>query len=266
MFVENEETVTDMDGFDSMLDGLAPLSPAAAQEAAAAATEPAAETETDPTATTGEEPGAEPAAEQDSEVDQLPQSKQNQAFAQLRVHNKRVETVLQRLCQHYGLEADLAKDPDKLLAHLDEEDVTAQAEEMHVPKEILQRMNTLERQNALAQAERLQQTATLGFAKVQQEFGLDDKELRNFAMQLANEGINPFEQEIDLPKEYKLRNFDAITEKKVQAAVEAALAKVNKASQHSTAPAKTKGKPDAPAGDKVNTMAQFDSMLLSIGK
>lgn len=209
----------------------------------------------------GEDPANGSGNEQPAQ-NQTSFSKDNKAFAELRVKNRQATQALYGVLQKMGLDPRLASDPQALLNFLEEQDISQQAADMKLPPELLQRMHHLEKTVQQTEAERLSNNAIAGFEAVEEQYGLSEDELRAFALQLQEDNINPFEQEIDILREYKLRNFDAILEKERAAAVQAALSKQQTAAQHSTTPAKSKGKSGAkPGGTEINTMAQFDQMF-----
>jgi len=193
-------------------------------------------------------------------------NKTNKAFAQMRTQNKAYATVMQQMLTRMGVDPSLAHDPQKLQQLLSKAEVTQQAKAMQVPEELLQRVVQLEQTNKAQEAQRLQESALRGFKYVRDTYNLTDKELSDFARQLQEAGTNPFEKEIDLDMAYRTHNLQKIIDKATQKAVQEALSKQESAAKRSTAPTKSTGKPDSAklGDDEINTMAQFDKMLLSI--
>lgn len=260
--MENEQTqVTTLDAFEDALGGMDPNKPAPDP----AATVPAEETVTapaDPAATTTVNPDSDgnqdPAKPNETQED----TRSNQAFAAMRVQNRQLQAAVQKMLQKAGADVSLAAKPEDLLTMLDEADVEAQAEELHVPPELLKRLGYLERQTAQQEAERNYQQALNGFQALQAKHGLDQKGVLAFAQQLQADGIDPFKAPVDLEKEFVYRNLDWITEQKVNKAIQDAIAKQTKAEQHSTTPAHTQGRTGTTVPDaKINTMSQFESFL-----
>lgn len=241
--------------FDTLLGTIDPTQPAQAPD------------ETPPVAAAAPEGStqvpAAPAAPAIPET--LPDNKQQQAFATLRISNRNMQQALQGVLQRMGVDPNLATTPESILEMLDNADVQDKAQQLNVPPELLSRMQSLEREAMQNQAERLARSATDGFEAIKTTYGLTSDELKAFAVQLQEDGLNPFEQEMDLKTEYIRRNLDAIIKKEREAAIQEALANQTKVNQYSTAPAKTQGKPTDPAAvNKINTMASFDGLLRSL--
>lgn len=204
----------------------------------------------------GEEEESPPA---DDKPQTKPQDdKATHAFAQMRIQNNRLLTLLSKIAKATGIEYT---DTNDLLAKLDDDSITKLAAKQNVPVELLKRMEQLEQRDLIAQQEKLQQAAFLGFQKVKDTYDLTEDELRAFALELDAAGKNPFEQPIDLVTEYKLTHFDDIVTKKANAAVQAALAKSSAADKHSSKPNSANGKPDSGKPDKISTIAGLNSIL-----
>lgn len=274
----NNETQTNE--LDSLLDSLSPSDDSTAQADGAgtsnegasgeATTAPSANEATPPqSAQSGTNAtGSEAQGQQSSTVEDLtnPEDKSNKAFAQMRTQNKAYNAVMQQMLTRMGVDPALASDPQKLMQMLEQAEVSQQAKAMQVPAELLQRVVQLEQINRAQETQRLQDTALRGFQQVKDKYGLSDKELSAFARQLQEAGTNPFEKEMDLDLAYRTHNVDKIVEKATQKAVQEALSKQESAAQRSTAPTKSTGKPETAklGDDEINTMAQFDRMLMSI--
>lgn len=229
----------------------------------------AASNETNATSTQSDTTAAgSDAQEQTSTVDAVinTEDKSNRAFAQMRSQNKAYNNVMQQMLTRMGVDPSLASDPQKLMQLLEQAEVTQQAKAMQVPAELLQRVVQLEQINKAQETQRLQETALRGFQQVREKYGLSDKDLSAFARQLQEAGTNPFEKEMDLDLAYRTHNLDKIIDKATQKAVQEALSKQESAAQRSTAPTKSTGKPETTkfGDDEINTMAQFDRMLMSI--
>ena len=204
----------------------------------------------------------------DDEGNPLPtdKGKQAKAFAGLRVKTKQQKAVLSRILQRAGMDVSLADDPDALLDILENADVKAQAEQQHVPPEMLKRINELERYQQRAETERKYNDGVEGFKGVQSKFDLNEQELTEFAKQLKDDGLNPFQDTIDLEKEYVARNLNQIIKKRSDAAVQEALNKQSKAKAHSTTPAAAHGGAGTESeGNKVNSMAELEMLLKQSG-
>ena len=274
----NNETQTNE--LDSLLDSLSTGNESTAQTddgsannddasgGAATATEADDAVATQPAQSGTNNAGSEAQGQQASTVEDLTGSedKSNKAFAQMRTQNKAYNTVMQQMLSRMGVDPALASDPQKLQQMLAQAEVTQQAKAMQVPAELLQRVVQLEQINKAQETQRLQETALRGFQQVRDKYGLSDKDLSAFAKQLQEAGTNPFEKEMDLDLAYRTHNLDKIIDKATQKAVQEALSKQESAAQRSTAPTKSTGKPETAklGDDEINTMAQFDRMLMSI--
>ena len=263
--MDEENVIDTLDGLDDALDSLSnPLDPDAGTPV------PADDVATDEG--TGETPApTEPEGQpQDNPADngggtedpQLNVNKANKAFAEQRIQNKMMSQALEKILSKAGLDPTLAKNPQAVLKMFEDAEVADQAQQMNVPAQLLARLNALENQNKAQLEQRLYNEAVAGFQSVKDKYNLSPADLNEFAAQLQEAGINPFEQAIDFDREYKILNLDKIIENERKAAQKEALAKQAKATQHSTVPPRANGKPaESDDGDKINTMAQFDVLL-----
>ena len=189
-------------------------------------------------------------------------NKQNAAFAQMRTANKRYADTLTRLGRSIGID-DLT-DPDKIATQVEERLQTYEAQQSNVPLPILQQLEQTKRLQLEQEQELNKQAALQSFQKVKDTYGLDDKGLQDFAMQLDQLGKNPFVTPMDLINEYRILNYDALMEKERQKAIADERARVAKAADHSSAPSAANGAPPAQitAVKSTNDMTQF---LKSLG-
>ena len=157
------------------------------------------------------------------------QDKDANAYAAMRVQNKTQSDLLKKIADGMGF---TYANEDDMYAKLADDAISKLAERQGIPKEILTRMEALEKD---ANAYRTQQAASriqAQGAQLMNEFGLDNKQLVDFATSLGNVDLGT----VDLRKEYIARNMDTIIAKRVEAAVQAALAKDSVANTNSTAP------------------------------
>lgn len=217
-------------------------------------TQPVASTQTDTTTTN-------PSAQ--SNGDNTSKHSANDAFAAMRVQNKKIATALAAVLQQHGLDPNLANDPDKLIQDAENARIEQEAKRQNVPAELLQRLTQLETRDREFQQKRLADAALAGFQTVKDQFGLDSKGIAEFARQLQEAGTNPFEQEINLVQHYKLHNMDKIIATETQRAVEEALKNQKASAQYSTQPSKTQGK-ESTGTDQIDTMAKFDRFLMGL--
>lgn len=187
----------------------------------------------------------------------------NDAFAAMRVQNRKMTDALAAVLQQHGLDPNLANDPDALIQQANQARIEEEAKRQNVPTELLQRLTDLEARDREAQQKRLTDAALAGFQAVKNQFGLDNQGISDFAKQLQDAGTNPFEQEMDLVHHYKLHNLDKIIAAETQKAVEAALKNQKSSTQFSTQPSKTQGK-ESTGTEQIDTMAKFDRFLMGL--
>jgi len=187
----------------------------------------------------------------------------NEAFAAMRVQNKKITQALAAVLQQHGLDPALANNPDQLISDAENARLEQEAKKQNVPVDLLQRLTQLERENAENKQKRLANEALQGFQNLKNKYGLSNQDISAFAKQLQDAGTNPFEQEMDLEQHYKLHNLDKIIAAESQKAVEEALRNQQNASQHSTVPDKSQGK-EASGVDQIDTMAQFDRFIANL--
>jgi hypothetical protein len=181
----------------------------------------------------------------------------NRAFAELRVKTQKYEKILKSLGNLLG--AQDVNDPDAILNLVQEKVLQAQAKQQNIPVELLQKLDLLEAESQARQKDALMQQALIGFQNVKNQFGLDDKGLDAFADELAQNGINPFAQQIDLVKVYRDFHFEDIIAKEVQKAVEAERQRALKAATESTTPGSTTGVGEGTTPSQIKTAAELEN-------
>lgn len=181
----------------------------------------------------------------------------NKAFAEMRVKTQKYEKILKSLGNLLG--AQDVNDPDVILNLVQEKVLQAQAKQQNIPVELLQKLDLLEAESQARQKDALTQQALIGFQNVKNQFGLDDKGLDAFADELAQKGINPFAQQIDLVKVYRDFHFEDIIAKEVQKAVEAERQRALKAATESTTPGSTTGVGEGATPSQIKTAAELEN-------
>lgn len=187
----------------------------------------------------------------------------NDAFAAMRVQNRKMSDALAAVLQQHGLDPNLANDPDALIAQANQARLEEEAKRQNVPTELLQRLTDLEAKDREAQQKRLADAALAGFQAVKNQYNLSNQDIASFAKQLQEAGTNPFEQEMDLVHHYKLHNLDKIIAAETQKAVENALKNQKSSTQFSTQPSKTQGK-ESTGTEQIDTMAKFDRFIMNL--
>ena len=127
-------------------------------------------------------------------------SKQNSAFAQMRIQNKELSDLLLDLAKATGQNPKNITEAQSIL----KEGLTkVVSKNRNIPEDVLREME--EDKKALAEARQYQarQKALAGFQAVKDTHGLTKEEVNNFADKLIENKLNPFEQELDLVKEYR---------------------------------------------------------------
>lgn len=192
-----------------------------------------------------------------------PKRTANDAFAAMRVQNRKMTDALAAVLQQHGLDPNLANDPDALIQQANQARLEEEAKRQNVPTELLQRLTDLEAKDREAQQRRLTDAALAGFQAVKNQYNLNNQDIAAFAKQLQDAGTNPFEQEMDLVHHYKLHNLDKIIAAETQKAVEEALKNQKSSAQFSTQPSKTQGK-ESTGTEQIDTMAKFDRFLMGL--
>lgn len=184
------------------------------------------------------------------------QSKQAFAFAQLRQEAAQKKQLLTGLQKILNIPEDTPM--EDVMTKVQDAIVKAEAKQTGVPAEIITKLNNLEQRDKEYRAHQLQESAYLGFNKVQKEYGLDQAGIKAFAVELLKDNMNPFEQEVDVFKEYKLRHFDDIIKAEVAKAVQAEQERAAKAGTQSTQPGNTQGQAKGETG-KINSIKELDN-------
>ena len=188
----------------------------------------------------------------------IPEDEQKKAFAfaQLRQEANQKKQLLTGLQKILGIPEDTPM--EDVMTKVQDAIVQAQSKQTGVPAEILTKLNNLEQRDKEYRAHQLQESAYLGFNKVQKDYGLNQDQIKAFAVELLKDNVNPFEQEIDVVKEYKLRHFDDIVQAQVAKAIQAEQQRAAKAGAQSTQPGNTQGQTKGETG-KINSVKELDN-------
>jgi len=178
------------------------------------------------------------------------------AFAQMRVENKQLQSVVKSMAQALGI--DPKGDTSQLLGALQENLTKMQAKKDGVPEDVMLRLQQLESRDAQYTQEQLKTAAFTGFQKVKDTFALSQVDLDAFADQLLEKGINPFEQDVDLTQQYKLFNYDKLVQAAEEKGRQAEAERAAKANQHGSTPSGTTGKA-AGVPEKITTIADLET-------
>lgn len=164
----------------------------------------------------------------------------NKAFANMRVTNKKLTDIVNNMASVIGIDPT-SMSPEELEATMNQAILEAQSQKTNVPREILERLNYLEAQNTARETEQLHNAARNGILSIKEKFGATQEDLTDFISSLAQDGIDPMHQRVDLETEYVRRNFDKVVAAQVEAKVNAELERREKAATKASTPSNATG-------------------------
>lgn len=190
-------------------------------------------------------------------------NKQNSAFAQMRIQNKELSDLLMDLAKATGQTPKNITEAQEILKGGLTKVIS---KNRNIPEDVLREME--EDKKALEEYKQnaARQKAVAGFQLVKDQFELSREDVNKFADKLIENKINPFEQDIDLVKEYKVLYFDELIQKAKEAGVQEERARSLKAQNNSTTPSTQKGLPEN-AGSQdapIKTVSDLDKLLDSL--
>lgn len=185
------------------------------------------------------------------------EDKRNFAFGQMRTQITQLTDLLGRVAKANGVEYNDSKD---LIAKLTDDTIQKMAQKQNVPVELLREVEALRQDSAAFKAQQLRDAAAIGFQNVMNTYGLTQEQLKQFAVELDQNGKNPFSQPVDLMSEYKMLHYDDILNAAVKKAVEEALKKDSAANQSSTTPEQQQGGSGG-SDQKITTVAGLTALL-----
>ena len=185
-------------------------------------------------------------------------NKSANAFAQMRVENKKYQNMMKDIASLLGVQDS---NPDNIMNAMQEKIVNAQARQQWIPTELAQRLAQLENANREFTLGEIRRNAYLGFQQIKDTFGLDDTSLNQFADTLVASGLNPFEQQVDLVSEYKLRNFDMLIKQAEERGAKAEAERSSIASSQSTTPNTRQGIQESERGKIITSIADLTKWL-----
>ena len=216
-------------------------------------------TDTTGTADTSAATGDGAQTSQTDDVNKTSNTKQAQAFAQMRIANQQQAQLIKQIAGVVGI-AD-TKDPEAIMNALQQVVVKAQSQKQGIPEEVLTRLNHLENMNSEYQKQQAYIAAGRGFQTIKDKYGLDNNGLEAFAQELIADGLNPYESPIDLVTEYKVRHFDELIEQAVQRGIEQEAQRAAKAGTQSSTPSNTNGGRTDSDAPKITTVAELNKFL-----
>ncbi len=190
-------------------------------------------------------------------------NKQNSAFAQMRIQNKEFSDLLMNLAQATGQNPKNIAEAQSILKDGLNKVVS---KNRNIPEDVLREMEDDKRALAELKQNQARQKALAGFQAVKDSFGLSREDVNNFADKLIENKLNPFEQDLDLVKEYRNLYFEDLIAKAREEGVQAERARSLKAQQNSTTPSTQKGLPDDTGnqGTPIKTVNDLDKLLDSL--
>lgn len=255
----NATDVNDMGDLNSLLDS---LDPNAGDPGTENQDPPADNNDQDPPADNQDPP---PGDNQDPPADNQRQQqgqpdKAHLAFVQMRTQNKMMMDAMKTFAKNNGIEFT---DEADLMAKVQDQDLAKRAEKANLSKEVLERMERLEKRDQEFTKEQLKTKALIGFQKLKDSYQLTPAELQEFGDALHEAGNNPFENDIELEKEYRNMYFDKIVQKRIDAAVEEALKRDSAARTNGSTPSTKRGV-GSHTGKEVNTVGDLNALLDSL--
>jgi hypothetical protein len=186
-------------------------------------------------------------------------SRANAAFAKMRAENTKYTKVMSQLAQALGIDMG---NPSEAADRLAELAVQKLAAAQNVPVELYRELNMTKDQLQQMQYTQNVATAREKFGTLKTTYNLTQPELEAFAAKLDEEGIMIVQDpSIDLEYHYYRLYKNKIEEKRIQAAVEAALKKSNTADSKSTTPSKQSSRTHESSDAKINTVSALNDLL-----
>lgn len=184
-------------------------------------------------------------------------AKRDNAFAQMRVENAKQANILKGIADVLQIQAD-PNNPEALVTALQQKITAAQAQKAGMPADVLEKLNKLTEENDANKAAQIRQAAYLGFQAVKDDFKLDNVKLQAFADELVADGINPFEQPVNLLAEYKLRKHDILIAEAEERGAQKEAERAANAGKHSSSPDKKQGKGETET-EKITTVKDLNN-------
>jgi hypothetical protein len=168
-----------------------------------------------------------------------------------------MQSILEDVAKVLGVQG---KDADQIVQAVRQATIKAQAKQQNIPEEILMELKSLKENQEQVTRSQLEQQAYLGFQNVKNTFKLDEKSLGEFAAQLSEAGLNPFDNPVDLVQQYKILNFEKLQTLAREEGIAAEQARALKANSQSSTP---DGNSGGQTGEqsKINTVADLDAFF-----
>lgn len=190
-------------------------------------------------------------------------SRQNSAFAQMRIQNKELTNLLMDLAKATGQNPKNITEAQNLLKEGLNRVVS---KNRNIPEDVLREMEEDKKKLAELTQTQARQKAIAGFQQVRDAYQLTRDDINNFTDKLIEKNINPFEHEVDLLKEYRNIYFDELIAKARDAGIQEERARSLKAQNSSTTPSTQQGLPENAGNQKtqIKTIADLNELLDSL--
>ena len=186
----------------------------------------------------------------------------NKELEQFKAQNEELMKGLKATAQVLGINPNLR--PDQLSAAIQQQANIAIAKANNMDPAILQRLNQLEAINAKYQAAENEKILSAQMNDLMSNYGVTKDELQSFVNTLEKEQYDPFAPGNSVVTEYLKRNFKAMQDKAVKAAVLAEQQRSAKGSNASQ-PMKASGQnADAGLDKPIETQSAFDDWMNSL--
>lgn len=189
------------------------------------------------------------------QVEIKPQAKANEAFAQMRIENKKYQSMMKGIASLLGVNSD---DPNAIVTSVQNAITQAQAKQQGIPPEMLDRMAKLEEANRTFMQNEIRKNAYLGFQNLKDKFSLDNNALNDFANVLVNDGLNPFENQVDLETEYIRRNYKSLIAQAEERGAKKEAERAARARNQGTSPNTNRGGEDSSGVEKITNIRDLD--------
>lgn len=205
----------------------------------------------------GNDDGADNSAQSNASTQMS--NKQAQAFAQMRIANQQQQQLINQIAQVVGITD--TKDHNAVIQALQNLTIKAQSQKQGIPEEVLAKINRLEGMEQEYQRQQTYLAAGRGFQSIKDQFKLDDNALESFAQELIADGINPYENPVDLMSEYRNRHFDELIAQAEQRGMEQEAKRAAKAGTQGSTPPDTTGSRAESDTPKIETVADLNKWL-----
>ena len=246
----DKELIETQDAFEAALNA-PPEAPTPVPEGATAAPEPTEIPITEEAPDTKPVPAPTPAPEK---------APPNAAFAAMRADNAKLNAIIDRLGGALGVEIKGTSLEDSVKV-IEQRLIAEEAAKSNLPPEYLQRMQQTEEALRGVLSQQAQENITKAFGNVMQQCALTPEETYSFAEELQEQGYDVKNNLAQLPALYRGMHFDAIVQKKIDAAVQEALTRQNASNESAPTVVAKKGQGTPDNKTPIVTLAELEKEL-----